>query len=105
MIFYLKATETKKYSVRSIQKIIRNASKEAHLKNWKEIHPHTLRHSFATHLIENGYDIANVQSMLGHKSPETSLIYVHMASPNLINIKSPLDNLYHEITQTINEGK
>ncbi|MDP2628792.1 MAG: tyrosine-type recombinase/integrase [Nanoarchaeota archaeon] len=91
--FLFQSNRNKKYHVRSIQKIIRNASKKAKLGNWKEIHPHTLRHSFATHLIENGYDVTNVQAMLGHKSPETSLIYVHMASPNLINIKSPLDNL------------
>jgi integrase/recombinase XerD len=63
------------------------------LKNWKEIHPHTLRHSFATHLIENGYDVTNVQALLGHKSPETTLVYTHIASPNLINTKSPLENL------------
>jgi len=59
----------------------------------KKIHPHTLRHSFATHLIENGSSVSEVQAMLGHKSPETTMIYVHMASPNLIKIKSPLDSL------------
>lgn len=42
------------------------------------------------HLIENGYNVANVQTMLGHKSPETSMISVYMVSPKLINIKSPL---------------
>ena len=44
-------------------------------------------------LIENGYDITNVQAILGHKSPETTLIYTHIASPNLVNTKSPLDEL------------
>jgi integrase/recombinase XerD len=80
-----------KYSPRTIQEIIKKASKKAGIK--RKIHPHTLRHSFATHLIENGYDISNVQAMLGHKSPETTLIYTHIASPNLISTKSPLDEL------------
>ncbi|MBS3071241.1 tyrosine-type recombinase/integrase [Candidatus Pacearchaeota archaeon] len=82
----------RKYSVRSIQKIVRNASKKAKLKEWKEVHPHTLRHSFATHLIESGNSLNEVQSVLGHKSPETSMIYVHSNPEKLINIKSPLDN-------------
>jgi integrase/recombinase XerD len=79
------------YSVRSVQEIVKRATIEAGIT--KEVHPHTLRHSFATHLIQNGASLNEVQTMLGHKSPETSMIYVHMASPNMINIKSPLDNL------------
>lgn len=91
--FLFQSNRNKKYSVRSIQKIIRNASKKAKFNNYKGIHPHTLRHSFATHLIENGYDVTNVQALLGHKSPETTLIYTHINSPKMINVKSPLDNL------------
>jgi len=80
-----------KYSTRTIAEIIKKASELAKIN--KKVHPHTLRHSFATHLIQNGASLNEVQAMLGHKSPETSMIYVHMASPNMINIKSPLDNL------------
>lgn len=80
-----------RYSARSIAEIVKKACKTVGIK--RRIHPHTLRHSFATHLIENGSSINEVQALLGHKSPETTMIYVHLARPNMINIKSPLDNL------------
>jgi len=80
----------KKYSSRTIQKIVKDSSTRAGL--GREIHPHTLRHSFATHLIEQGNCVGDVQAMLGHKSPETSLSYIH-SSGKMVNIKSPLDNL------------
>ena len=80
-----------RYNMRSLQQIIKRAAKEAGIKS--KVSPHTLRHSFATHLIEDGYSVAEVQSLLGHKSPETTFTYLHTASPNMIKIKSPLDNL------------
>lgn len=81
----------KKYHMRSLQQIIKKAAKKAKLQ--KKISCHTLRHSFATHLIEDGYSVSEVQAILGHKSPETTFVYVHTASPKLIKIKSPLDSL------------
>lgn len=89
--YLFKSNRNKKYSPRTIQKIVDNSAKSCNLN--KKIHPHTLRHSFATHLIENGYALENVQSLLGHKSPETTLIYTHISSPTLINTISPLENL------------
>ena len=77
-----------KYNIRSLQEIVKRASKKAGLGG---VHPHTLRHSFATHLIENDYSLTDVQASLGHKSPETSMIYVHMASPKIMGIKSPFE--------------
>lgn len=81
----------KKYHMRSLQQIVKKAAKEAKID--KSIGCHTLRHSFATHLIENGCSVSEVQALLGHKSPETTFIYLHTASPKLIKIKSPLDSL------------
>ncbi|MBI4150410.1 tyrosine-type recombinase/integrase, partial [Candidatus Woesearchaeota archaeon] len=54
---------------------------------------HTLRHSFATHLIENGYAVNSVQSLLGHNSPDTTMVYVHMKPAAMIKVQSPYDSL------------
>jgi len=78
-------------SVRSIQVIIDNARKKANIK--KNVHPHTLRHSFATHLIQNGYDLPTVQYLLGHESVKTTMVYVHMAHLRITHVKSPLEQL------------
>lgn len=80
-----------KYNMKSPQQIIKNACDRSGIK--KRISCHTLRHSFATHLIEDGCSVSEVQSLLGHKSPETTFIYLHTAAPNMIKIKSPLDKL------------
>ena len=83
-----------KYSVRSIQQILKKASRKSRI--GKKVNPHALRHSFATHLIENGYSVSEVQSLLGHKSPETTFVYLHTAAPTLIKVKSPLDGIYSD---------
>jgi len=59
----------------------------------KSVHPHTLRHSFATHLVENGCSLTSLQSLLGHNSLETTHVYVHTASPLMLAVKSPFDSL------------
>ncbi len=78
-------------TARSVQEIVKKAAKKAGIS--KNVHPHSLRHSFATHLIENGYDISTVQPLLGHNSAETTLMYVHMSSPKMISVRSPYDTL------------
>ncbi len=80
-----------KYSVRSIQQIIDKAKKKCGIK--KKIHPHTFRHSFATHCIEQGSDLVSVQSLLGHNSLKTTEIYIHTITKKWTQTKSPLDRL------------
>lgn len=73
----------------TIQKIVSNAAQKAGIR--KNVHPHTLRHSFATHLLENGTDIRYIQELLGHAKLATTQIYTHVDNSNLQGIISPLD--------------
>ena len=73
----------------SIQKSVKKAALEAGIT--KNASVHTLRHSFATHLLEDGYDIRTIQELLGHKNLQTTMIYTHVASRNVLGVKSPLD--------------
>ncbi|HZX12383.1 MAG TPA: tyrosine-type recombinase/integrase [Candidatus Nanoarchaeia archaeon] len=78
-----------------IKHILKKVAKQAGIK--KKIYPHTLRHSFATHLLEQGSDLLTVQTLLGHTRPETTMIYAHLAAPKLSNAKSPLDLLKNKL--------
>ena len=75
----------------SLQKAIRKAAQAAGLS--KPVSPHTLRHSFATHLLEAGYDIRTVQELLGHKDVRTTMIYTHVLQRNARAVQSPLDRM------------
>lgn len=73
----------------SLQKAFKTAASEAGI--IKQASVHTLRHSFATHLLENGYDIRTIQELLGHRNLQTTMIYTHVATKNILGVRSPLD--------------
>lgn len=79
------------YSIRSAQKVFKNALLKSGIN--KDVGIHSLRHSYATHLLENGTDISYIQKLLGHKNIKTTLIYADVGKQNLRNIKSPLDDI------------
>jgi integrase/recombinase XerD len=79
-------------SVRGMQWALRESVKKCKLQ--KGITLHTLRHSYATHLLEEGMDIVTIKELLGHERIETTLVYLHVARPNRSNVFSPFDRLY-----------
>jgi len=79
------------YSETSLQKILKNALTIAKIK--KPVTLHWLRHSYATHLLENGTDLRYIQELLGHKNSKTTEIYTHVTEKSLLKIKSPFDDL------------
>ena len=82
----------KHITIRTAQRVFEMACNRAGVK--KKVTIHNLRHSFATHLLENGIDLRYIQELLGHKSSKTTEIYTHVSSKDLIRIRNPLDQIF-----------
>jgi site-specific recombinase XerD len=96
--YFIEGPKHKKYSEGSVRKFLQRACQRAGIK--KHCTPHTLRHSYATHLIENGVGLRHVQELLGHSKPETTMIYTHVAQKDLLQIQSPLDATIFELLES-----
>lgn len=86
--YLFKTISNNRYSVRTIQKVFENALKKSGIN--KKVTCHSLRHSFASHLIKNGIDIRIIKKLLGHKSIKTTMIYLSLNDIDNLTVESPL---------------
>jgi site-specific recombinase XerD len=84
--------KSKHLTTRSVQRIFKKVFKKA--KILKKVSVHSLRHSFATHLLEKGVDLRYIQELLGHKSSKTKEIYTHVSKNTLNKIENPFDDIF-----------
>ncbi|MCP9199998.1 site-specific integrase [Gramella sp. GC03-9] len=95
--YFLEGFSGKQYTASAVRSFLKDACKRANIK--KKVSPHTLRHSFATHMLENGTDLRYIQTLLGHAKPETTMIYTHVAQQDVVKIQSPLDASIKELLE------
>ncbi len=95
--YFIEGAGGKAYSAGSVRAVIKRSALKAGIS--KRVTPHTLRHSYATHLLESGIDIRYIQELLGHQRPETTMIYTHVSRKDLLSITSPLDGAIKEVIE------
>jgi site-specific recombinase XerD len=93
--FLFEGVDSGAMSQRGTQWVVYQAVKLAGIR--KEVHTHTLRHSYATHLLEQGVNILTIKDLLGHACIETTMVYLHIAKPSAQTVFSPLDTLYGQL--------
>ncbi len=96
LLFY--GQNGKPYSATSVRMVIKRAVRKAGIK--KRVTPHTFRHSYATHLLEQGVDLRHIQLLLGHARPETTQIYTHVTKKELLKVVSPFDSMLQTANNT-----
>lgn len=90
VLFVFEGQSKDTYSPVSARQVLKRALSKTRIK--KQVTLHTLRHSYATHLLENGTDIRFIQELLGHNDPKTTMIYTHVSTTSLEKIKNPFDD-------------
>lgn len=90
-VYFIESKAGKTYSASSVRKLLKRACEKSGIR--KVVTPHTLRHSFATHLLENGISLRHIQELLGHSRPETTMIYTKVTKKDLLDVESPLDKI------------
>lgn len=101
--FFIENPKGGKYSPQSIRAFLKRNLMLA--KITKTVTPHTLRHSYATHMLEQGIGIRHIQELLGHSRPETTMIYTHVTRKDLEQIKSPLDTAINKLSLRRNDNE
>lgn len=101
-VFLFEGKAGEPYSSTSIRKILKRACYQANIK--KRVTPHTLRHSYATHMLELGVDLRYVQAMLGHAKPETTMIYTHVSTSKIQDLANPFDELVNEEMERLRDN-
>ncbi|QNJ98179.1 tyrosine-type recombinase/integrase [Constantimarinum furrinae] len=96
--YFVEGPKGKIYNSSSVRSFLKRSCRDAGIS--KRVTPHTLRHSYATHLIENGVGLRHVQDLLGHAKPETTMIYTHVARRDLLRVRSPLDTALHQLSSS-----